>query len=130
MKPARILIADDEAAIAMSLEFLLSNVGYETRISRDGEEALRAASAFQPDLIVLDLMLPRLSGLEVCRALRADPQHCRLKVLMLTARGGPSDFARGQTAGVDAYQVKPFSTKDLLAQVGRLLAPEELSHAS
>lgn len=80
MKPARILIADDEAAIAMSLEFLLSNVGYETRISRDGEEALRAASAFQPDLIVLDLMLPRLSGLEVCRALRADPQHCRLKV--------------------------------------------------
>ncbi|MBL0123143.1 MAG: response regulator [Betaproteobacteria bacterium] len=130
MKPARILIADDEAAIAMSLEFLLSNVGYETRISRDGEEALRAASAFQPDLIVLDLMLPRLSGLEVCRALRADPQHCRLKVLMLTARGGPSDFARGQTAGVDAYQVKPFSTKDLLAQVDRLLAPEELSHAS
>lgn len=129
MKPARILIADDEAAIAMSLEFLLGNGGYETRISRDGEEALRAASAFQPDLIVLDLMLPRLSGLEVCRALRADPQHCRLKVLMLTARGGPSDFARGQTAGVDAYQVKPFSTKDLLAQVHRLLAPEELSHA-
>ncbi len=129
MRPARILIADDEAAIAMSLEFLLSNGGYETRISRDGEAALRAATFFQPDLIVLDLMLPRLSGLEVCRALRADPRQSRLKVLMLTARGGPADFARGLTAGVDAYQVKPFSTKDLLAQVRRLLTPEDLSHA-
>lgn len=129
MTLARILIAEDEPAIAMSLEFLLSNGGYETRIARDGEDALRSARAFQPDLIVLDLMLPRVSGLEVCRTLRADPLQGRLKVLMLTARGGMTDIERGRAAGVDAYQVKPFSTQDLLSQVRRLLATEDLSHA-
>ena len=128
MKSARILIAEDESAIAMSLEFLLSNDGYETRLARDGKEALRSARTFQPDLVVLDLMLPQLSGLEVCRALRADPRQSRIKVLMLTARGAATDMARGQAAGVDAYQVKPFSTRDLLLQVRRLLATEDISH--
>lgn len=118
----RVLIADDEPAIATSLEFLLSKGGYETQIARDGEEALEAARTFNPDLIVLDLMLPRLSGLEVCRALRAAPQSQRLKILMLSARGGASDLERSRAAGVDAYQVKPFSTQELLAQVRELLA--------
>ncbi len=127
---ARILIADDEPAIALSLEFLLAKDGYETRIAGDGEEALRSAKSFQPDLIVLDLMLPRKSGLDVCRILRADPQQQRLKVLMLTARGGMTDLARGEAAGVDAYQVKPFSTQELLAQVRRLLALKDTAHAS
>ncbi|MEO8101277.1 MAG: response regulator, partial [Betaproteobacteria bacterium] len=129
MKRARILIADDEPAIAVSLEFLLSNDGYETRVARDGHEALKSARDFLPDLIVLDLMLPRMSGLDVCRVLRADPQQGRLKVLMLTARGGTKDLARGQAAGVDAYQVKPFSTQDLLAQIRRLLATQDVSRA-
>ena len=127
---ARILIADDEPAITTSLEFLFSKEGYETRIAQDGEEALQSARAFQPDLIVLDLMLPRLSGLEVCRALRADPRQTRLKVLMLSARGSTSDVERGKAAGVDVYQVKPFSTHDLLAQVRGLLAENDTSHAS
>ena len=127
---ARILIADDEPAITTSLEFLFRKEGYETRIAQDGEEALQSARAFQPDLIVLDLMLPRLSGLEVCRALRADPRQNRLKVLMLSARGSTSDVERGQAAGVDVYQVKPFSTHDLLAQVRGLLAENDTSHAS
>ena len=118
----RVLIADDEPAIATSLEFLLRKGGYATQIARDGEEALEAARTFNPDLIVLDLMLPRLSGLEVCRALRAAPQSRRLKILMLSARGGASDLERGRAAGVDAYQVKPFSTQELLAQVRELLA--------
>ncbi len=126
---ARILIVDDEPAIAMSLEFLLSNDGYETKIARDGVEALRSASEFQPDLIVLDLMLPRMSGLAVCRALRADPQQSGIKVLMLTARGGTADLERGNVAGVDAYQVKPFSTQDLLTQVRRLLEMKDVSYA-
>ena len=130
MMPGRILIADDEPAIAMSLEFLLEKDGYETRMAGDGEEALRTAKVFRPDLIVLDLMLPRLSGLEVCRALRADSQVHRMKVLMLTARGANADVERGQAAGVDAYQVKPFSTHDLLAQVRGLLAQNDISHAS
>ena len=122
------LIADDEPAIAMSLEFLLKNGGYETRVARNGKEALQLAAVFQPDLIVLDLMLPQLSGLEVCRALRADQMQSGLKVLMLTARGGTTDVARGDAAGVDAYQVKPFSTHDLLAHVRRLLTVEGVSN--
>lgn len=121
MIPQRILIADDEPAIAISLQFLFSSAGFGTQIARDGVEALRLAGDFAPHLIVLDLMLPRLSGLEVCRALRADPLQAGTKVLMLTARGGTADFASGQAAGVDAYQVKPFSTKELLALVCRLL---------
>lgn len=126
---ARVLIADDEPSIAMSLEFLLGISGYTTRVASDGEEALSVARQFQPDLIVLDLMLPRLSGLEVCRTLRADPQQCSVKVLMLTARGATADLERGRAAGVDAYQVKPFSTQDLLSQVRRLLTTGSQNHA-
>lgn len=120
----RILIADDEPAIAASLEFLLKRDGYSTKIACDGEEAMMSARKFMPDLIVLDLMLPRLSGLEVCRALRADPQLAQIKILMLSARGGTTDLERGRAAGVDAYQVKPFSTHELVAQVRKLLTSE------
>ena len=129
MIPARILIAEDEPAIAMSLEFLLRNAGYDTQIARDGEEALRSAESLPPDLIVLDLMLPRLSGLDVCCALKADPRQSGLKILMLTARGAASDLERGRKAGVDAYQVKPFSTRELLAQVRGLLAKGGVKYA-
>ncbi|MCY7388406.1 MAG: response regulator [Burkholderiales bacterium] len=129
MKPARVLIADDEPAIATSLEFLFRNDGYETRIAYDGEHALQSAKTFQPDLVVLDLMLPRLSGLDVCRILRADSNLRGPKVLMLTARGGTTDFARGRAAGVDAYHVKPFSTQELLLQVRQMLASESRSNA-
>jgi len=125
--PQRILIADDEPAIATSLQFLFGNAGFDTQTARDGEEALRLAGDFAPHLIVLDLMLPRLSGLEVCRALRADPRQAGIKVLMLTARGSTADFASGQAAGVNVYQVKPFSTKELLALARRLLDSGETS---
>lgn len=128
--PARVLIAEDEPAIAMSLEFLMRSSGHETCIAGDGEEALRLAAVFRPDLIILDLMLPTLSGLEVCRALRSCVEARRTKILMLTARGAESDLERGQSAGVDAYQIKPFSTQDLMAQVRRLLAMEGAPHAS
>lgn len=118
----RILIADDEPAIATSLEFLLNKGGFETEIAGDGEVALALAKTFKPDLIVLDLMLPRLSGLEVCRALRADPQQRHVKILMLSARGGATDLERGHAAGADIYQVKPFSTQELLAQIRQLMS--------
>jgi DNA-binding response OmpR family regulator len=126
---ARILIADDEPAIALSLEFLLRNSGFQTMTAQDGNEALRLAGEFQPDLVVLDLMLPGLSGIDVSRQLRADAAQTRPKVLMLTARGAASDVARGKSAGADAYMVKPFSTKDLLGQVHRLLAREDSLNA-
>lgn len=127
---ARVLIAEDEPAIALSLEFLMKSNGHETRIAGDGEEALRLAAAFQPDLIVLDLMLPKLSGIEVCLALRNGAQPCRAKVLMLTARGAESDLEQGLAAGVDAYQIKPFSTQELMTQVRRLLAMDGAPHAN
>lgn len=126
----RILIADDEPAIATSLEFLLNRDGYRTKIASDGEEAMMSARKFMPDLIVLDLMLPRLSGLEVCRALRADPRLGQIKILMLSARGGLTDLERGRAAGVDAYQVKPFSTHELVAQVRQLLTSEARPHGN
>jgi DNA-binding response OmpR family regulator len=125
---AKILIAEDEPAIALSIEFLLRNDGFATSVATDGEAALRIAAEFLPDLLVLDLMLPRLNGVEVCRRLRLDPRHHSLKVLMLTARGSVCDISRGETAGVDAYHVKPFATKELLQEVRRLLANHEFSH--
>lgn len=119
----RVLIADDEVAIATSIEFLLVRAGYVTVIARDGDEALRLAATFQPQLAVLDLMLPRLSGLDVCRALRAREQHAGMKVLLLSARGTSRDIAEGKAAGADAYYVKPFSTKELMEEVARLVSP-------
>ena len=92
---ARVLIADDEPAIAASLEFLLRAAGHDISMARDGEEALAVAARLQPALIVLDLMLPRRNGLEVCRPLRADPHQSSVKVLMLTARGGKLDISGG-----------------------------------
>lgn len=126
----RILIADDEPAIATSLKFLFDKGGYETEIASDGEVVLALAKTFKPDLIVLDLMLPRLSGLEVCRALRADVQQRHVKILMLSARGGATDLARGRAAGADVYQVKPFSTQELLAQVRQLMSIVASAHGN
>lgn len=120
---ARVLIADDEEAILTSLEFLLSRAGHITRGTRDGIDAVKVADQFRPDLIVLDLMLPGMSGLDVCRNLRTNPMHASLKILMLSARGTVKDLAEGDVAGVDAYHVKPFSTKELMAVVSRLLDP-------
>jgi two-component system, OmpR family, alkaline phosphatase synthesis response regulator PhoP len=117
----RILIAEDEESIVASLEFLMRHAGYEARVARDGEAALAALRDFQPDLVLLDLMLPGRSGFEVCRAIRGDPALNGTRVLMLTARGGANDAARGMGAGADDYMTKPFSTKDLVARVRALL---------
>ncbi len=122
---ARLLIADDEPAIMASLEFLFRQAGYEIALARDGEAALATAKKFKPDLALLDFMLPRMSGLDVCRHLRADPQFAQMKVLILSARGTARDQADGEQAGADGYYVKPFATKALLAEVARLLAQRE-----
>ena len=121
---ARVLIAEDEPEIAMSLEFLLRNGGYETRIASTGDNALQAARVFEPDLILLDVMLPKLSGLAVCAAIRNDLSRKQPKILMVTARGSAGDIARGELAGADAHLTKPFSTQELLGEVRRLLANE------
>jgi DNA-binding response OmpR family regulator len=119
----RVLIAEDEESILASLEFVVRGAGHDVRLARDGEQAIAALAAYRPDLVLLDLMLPKASGLEVCRAVRADPALAATKVLMLTARGGPNDVSRGLSAGADAYMVKPFSTRELGERVREMLGP-------
>ena len=117
----RILIVDDEPNIVISLEYLMKREGYEVAVAADGEAALRALAAETPDLVVLDVMLPRMNGFEVCRRIRADPRLGGVKVVMLSARGRDSEVAKGLALGADAYVTKPFSTKDLVAQIRKLL---------
>ena len=123
-KPKKVLIAEDEPSIVVSLEFLLRNAGHEVTVARDGEEALRLAATIRPDLVVLDIMLPSMSGFEVCRAIREGGNLRNARVLMLTARGRDTEIQRGLAAGADAYMTKPFSTKELMEVVARLLGRE------
>ena len=119
---ARILIVDDEPNIVLSLEFLMKREGYETAVAADGEAALAAMAEARPDLVVLDIMLPKLNGFEVCERIRAEPAWRGTRILMLTAKGRDTDLAKGLRLGADAYVTKPFSTQELLATVRRLLA--------
>jgi DNA-binding response OmpR family regulator len=119
--PARVLIAEDEPSIAVSLEFLMRGCGYETLLVADGAEVLAAMARFRPDLVILDVMLPSVSGLELSRGIRGDPRFAGAKILMLTARGGAAEVDRGLGAGADDYVVKPFSTHDLVDRVRALL---------
>lgn len=118
----RILIVDDEPNIAASLEFLLERGGYEVRIARDGEEALAEAERFAPQLVLLDVMMPRLDGYEVCQRLR-QAHAGAVKIVMLTARGREVDVEKGRALGADLYVTKPFSTRELVERVKELLGP-------
>jgi len=120
----KVLIAEDEPNIVASLEFLLRQSSYEVCVAHDGEEALRLIESFQPDLVLLDAMMPRKSGLEVCRSIRGNPAWRATTVVMLSAKGRDSDVLDGLALGADAYVTKPFSTKALLAQVQRLLTAD------
>ncbi len=117
----RILIVDDEPNIVISLEFLMKREGFEVEVATDGEAALRALAENAPDLVLLDVMLPRMSGFEVCQKIRAHPGWRGIKVLILTAKGRDTEIAKGLGLGADAYVTKPFSTRDLVAQVKHLL---------
>lgn len=117
----RILIADDEPNIVVSLEFLMKREGFEVQVATDGEAALLAIAAQVPDLILLDIMLPKKDGFEVCQRIRANPQSQSVKVVMLTAKGRDTEVSKGLALGADAYVTKPFSTKDLVAKVRELL---------
>lgn len=119
--PKKVLIADDEPNIVMSLEFLMQRAGYQVQVATNGEEALRLAAEVAPDLMLLDVMLPRMSGFEVCQKVRENPVCGAVKIIMLTAKGRDTEMAKGLAMGADAYVTKPFSTKDLLAQVKQIL---------
>jgi len=120
----RVLIADDEPNIVVSLEFLMKQNGYETRVARDGQEALSEVEGFRPHLLLLDVMLPRRDGFDVCQTLRANG-WTDLKIVMLTAKGRDTEIEKGLALGADAYVTKPFSTRELVAQVARILEETE-----
>ncbi|MDR2241025.1 MAG: response regulator [Zoogloeaceae bacterium] len=117
----RILIVDDEPNIVISLEFLMKREGFEVTVAADGEAALRLVEENRPDLVLLDIMLPKKNGFEVCQAIRANPDWQSVRVIMLTAKGRDTEVAKGTALGADVYMTKPFSTKDLIAQVRQLL---------
>lgn len=117
----RVLIADDEPNIVISLEFLMQQSGYEIRTVANGDEALRVAREFQPHVLLLDIMLPLKNGFEVCQVIRESPELSEVKIVMLTAKGRDTEVAKGLALGADAYITKPFATRELLETVRRLL---------
>ncbi len=129
MSKARILIVEDDASLAEVLDYNLTQEGYETQLAADGQQGLREIRLRCPDLVVLDLMLPMIEGLEVCRLLRADPATSNVLVLMLTARSEESDQLVGFSVGADDYVTKPFSVKVLLQRINALLRRKEQGSA-
>jgi len=119
--PHRVLIVDDEPNIVTSLQFLMAKNGFDTGVARDGEAALAEVERFRPDLMLLDAMMPHRDGFEVCQKLRSSG-HTDLKIVMLTAKGRETEVAKGLAVGADAYVTKPFSTRELVDLVNKLLA--------
>lgn len=121
----KVLIADDEPNIVISLEFLMKREGYQVSVARDGQQALDAIRRLRPDVVLLDVMMPIKSGLEVLQAVRADEAIAGTRILMLTAKGRTTDAAKGLALGADAYMTKPFSTRELAERVRRMLGGAE-----
>ena len=120
---ATVLIADDEPNILISLEFLLKREGYDVKLARDGQEAIDAIVAHRPDLVLLDVMMPRKTGFDVCQEVRALESVKDTRILMLTAKNTERDTVRALDAGANDFVSKPFQPNELLARVRRLLLP-------
>ncbi|MGL1835077.1 response regulator transcription factor [Rhodocyclaceae bacterium SMB388] len=118
----KILIADDEQNIVISLEFLMKREGFDVSIAVDGAEAIDKIRSQMPDLVLLDVMMPKKSGFEVCQEIKRDPALKSVRILMLTAKGRDTEVAKGLALGADAYMTKPFSTKELVERVRSMLA--------
>ena len=117
----KVLIVDDEPNIVISLEFLMKKEGYEVTVARDGQEAVERIQADRPDLVVLDVMMPKMNGFEVCETIRKDPGLNDIRILMLTAKGREAEVSKGLSLGADAYMPKPFSTHELVDKAKGLL---------
>jgi len=117
----RILIADDEPSIVAAVEFLLRRGGYEVQVARDGDQTLALVEEFDPDLVLLDVMMPRKSGYEVCTLIRERTDRRYVKIIMLTAKGRDAEVSKGLSMGADLYITKPFSTRELMAKIRELV---------
>jgi DNA-binding response OmpR family regulator len=118
----KVLIVDDELNIVTALEFLLQKSGYEVMAAQNGDEALERVESFAPDLVLLDVMIPRISGYEVCRRMRERPDWKHIKIVMLSAKGREAEVSKGVSLGADLYVTKPFSNRELVGKIGELLA--------
>ena len=116
-----VMIVEDEPNIILSLEFLMKKAGYDVAVERDGDAALAAIARSAPDLILLDVMLPKRNGYQVCESIRNDPDLAGIKVIMLTAKGRDVERDKGIALGADAYITKPFSTREVVELVRQLL---------
>jgi two-component system phosphate regulon response regulator PhoB len=130
MAKGQILIVEDDRSLAEVLDYNLRQDGYQTVVAHDGQDGLQQAKLRPPDLVVLDLMLPMIDGLEICRRLRADPVTRNVLVLMLTAKGEETDEVVGFAVGTDDYVSKPFSVKVLLERIRALLRRRDGNVAS
>jgi DNA-binding response OmpR family regulator len=117
----KILIADDEPNIVAAIEFLLQQSGYEVHIAHNGEEALELVEACIPDLVLLDVMMPKKSGYEVCTRIRERADWRHIKIVMLSAKGREAEVNKGLSVGADLYVTKPFSTRELMTKIRGLL---------
>lgn len=121
----KVLIVDDEPNIVLSVEFLMQREGHDVVTAGDGQEAIEILARSKPDLMILDVMMPRKNGFEVCAEVRADPELSGMPILMLTAKGREAEMKKGLSLGADAYITKPFSTHELVTRVHELLNREE-----
>jgi two-component system, OmpR family, alkaline phosphatase synthesis response regulator PhoP len=117
----KILVAEDEPNIVAALEFLLQRNGFEVKVARNGEEALRLVESEAPDLVFLDVMMPVRSGYEVCRRIRERADWSHIKIVMLSAKGRDAEVNKGMAVGADLYITKPFSTRELVDKIKHLL---------
>ena len=123
----KILVVDDEPFILRSLTFVLEKSGYETYTATDGNEALEMLDEVQPDLIFLDVMMPRLSGFETCRQIRSIEKFKDVHIIMLTAKGQEKDRIKGLAYGANEYMTKPFSPSKILERLKEIFAESEVT---
>ncbi|MCW5699509.1 MAG: response regulator [Rhodospirillales bacterium] len=119
-----ILVVEDEPNIVLSLQFLMKKAGFEVRVASDGEQALREVETRAPDLILLDVMIPKRDGYDVCQTVRANPEWSDIYIIMLTAKGRDVDREKGISLGANDYVTKPFSTRDLTEKVKVILGTD------
>ena len=119
-----ILIADDEPNIVAAIEYLLGQSGYAVQVANNGEDALELIEAFVPDLVLLDVMMPKRSGYEVCTRIRERADWRHIKIVMLSAKGREAEVNKGMSMGADLYVTKPFSTRELMGKIKELLGDD------
>lgn len=120
-KQVQVLVADDEPYILRSLTFVLQKEGYSYAVARDGLETIAKARELQPDVLFLDIMMPKKSGFDVCKEVKADPKLRKTHIIMLTAKGQEDDKDRGLASGSDEYMTKPFSPRQVVSRLKELL---------